>query len=128
MCPRFWCFLLLFLSKFKGLWDYGLALTLMVTELSEREKRVMGAAETERQRFLGERERKRKRKEGEIHILGWVQETSPIPLIYTIYCTQLYLNLSLANKLIIYIYILRNQLGYLNKQNKRPRKSCKIKN
>lgn len=72
----------------------------MVTELSEREKRVMGAAETERQRFLGERERKRKRKEGEIHILGWVQETSPIPLIYTVYCTQLYL--SLANKLYIY--------------------------
>lgn len=33
----------------------------MVTELSEREKRVMGAAETERQRFLGEREREKKK-------------------------------------------------------------------
>lgn len=35
----------------------------MVTELSEREKRVMGAAETERQRFLGE-EREEKKKGG----------------------------------------------------------------
>lgn len=34
----------------------------MVTELSEREKRVMGAAETERQRFLGEREREKKKR------------------------------------------------------------------
>lgn len=37
----------------------------MVTELSEREKRVMGAAETERQRFLGEREREREKEERE---------------------------------------------------------------
>lgn len=69
----------------------------MVTELSEREKRVMGAAETERQRFLGEEREEAKKKGGRDPYprMGPRNLSNLSTILYT--STQLYLlSLSLA--------------------------------